>query len=277
MLIKTGGGGEAGAGIHWHMELANEVTYATEDDALQDVPWVRVKRTDGSITEYFRTEKRVDGDALAKLPKRTMDCMDCHNRPAHTFEAPDIAVDRALFAGTISQTLPYVKSLSVDSLARDYPTRDAAHDGIRKDVTAFYAEKYPDVATARAADIEKLVDGLIAIYDRNVFPEMKVSWKTYPNDIGHRNSAGCFRCHDGKHVSAEGKEIPSECTSCHTQPQRGPQTAMGQMMQVTEKDWHPWVIPEKHLEIEQHKNIQCYECHVTGRRPKTECNECHSH
>jgi hypothetical protein len=206
-----------------------------------------------------------------------MDCIDCHNRPAHAFETPDLAIDRSLAVGVIPQGLPWVKSLSVDTLSKDYRNRDTAHEGIRKDVTAFYAEKYPDVAKARADDIGKLVAGLDDIYDRNVFPEMNVSWKTYPSNLGHRNSPGCFRCHDGKHVSAEGNVIKFDCKTCHTEPQRGPQSGMGETMTGAEKDWHPWQTPEKHLAVEKHKEIQCYECHVAGRRPKTECSECHGH
>lgn len=278
MLMKTGGGeGAYGSGIHWHMAIQNEVTFVSDDDHLQSIPWVRVKRPDGTVTDYTRTEKPVDPSVLATLPKHTMDCMDCHNRPAHTFQTPDIAIDRALAAGIVSPTLPWVKLLSVDSLSKEYPTRAAAHDGMKKDVLAFYAQKYPDVATARAADIAQLVRGLDDIYDSNVFPEMRVSWKTYPSNIGHRNSPGCFRCHDGKHVSPEGKVLVSECTTCHTEPQRGPPTAIGETMTKIEKDWHPWQIPEKYVSVEQHKEVQCYECHLMGRRPKTECNECHSH
>jgi hypothetical protein len=238
---------------------------------------VAVKRSDGSVTEYTRTEKKVDPATLATLPKHTMDCIDCHNRPAHTFEAPDIAVDRSLAAGVMSSTLPWVKSLSVDTLAKEYPTRAAAHNGIEKDILAFYADKYPDLSTARAVDIQKLVDGVTGIYDQNVFPEMNVSWKTYPSNMGHRNSPGCFRCHDGKHVAPDGKVLTSECKACHTEPQRGPQSGMGEAMATIEKDWHPWQMPEKYLAIEKHKEVQCYECHLMGRRPKTECNECHSH
>ncbi len=278
MLIKTGGGqGAFGAGIHWHMAVENEVTYVSDDDHLQSIPWVAVKRSDGSVTEYTRTEKKVDPATLATLPKHTMDCIDCHNRPAHTFETPDIAVDRSLAAGVMSSTLPWVKSLSVDTLAKEYPTRAAAHDGIKKDILAFYADKYPDLSTARAVDIQKLVDGVTGIYDQNVFPEMNVSWKTYPSNMGHRNSPGCFRCHDGKHVAPDGKVLTSECKACHTEPQRGPQSGMGEAMATIEKDWHPWQMPEKYLAIEKHKEVQCYECHLMGRRPKTECNECHSH
>ncbi len=278
MLIKTGGGvGAYGAGIHWHMAIGNQVTFVAEDDHLQEIPWVKVKRGDGSSVEYTRTEKKVDAATLAGLKQHTMDCMDCHNRPAHDFNTPDIAVDRALAVSAISPTLPWVKLLAVETLSKTYATREAAHDGMRRSVTAFYAEKYPDIATARAVDITKLADGLQTIYDESVFPEMKVSWDTYPSNIGHRNSAGCFRCHDGKHVSPDGKVLTADCKACHTAPQRGPQSGMGEAMMTSEKDWHPWQIPENHLAIEKHKNIQCYECHLAGRKPKTECNECHSH
>jgi nitrate/TMAO reductase-like tetraheme cytochrome c subunit len=278
MRMKVGGGdGQSGAGIHWHMAVQNEVTYVADDDHLQSIPWVRVTRPDGSATEYFRSDKPVDAAALPGMAHHTMDCMDCHNRPAHTFETPDLAIDRVLAAQIVSPTLPFVKSLSVDVLSKEYATRDLAHEGMARDVRAFYAERYPDVLTSRAADVGKLIDGLDAIYDQNVFPEMKVSWTTYPSNIGHRNSPGCFRCHDGKHVSPDGKVLFSSCDTCHTQPERGPQTGFGEAMTRVESDWHPWQTPEKHLKIEKHKNILCHECHVTGRRPKTECNSCHSH
>ncbi len=278
MLVNTGGGdGAYGTGIHAHMATNNEVTYVAADDHLQDIPWTKVKHRDGSTVEYFRTEKPVDAATVAGMKHHTMDCIDCHNRPAHRFETPDILVDRALFASVIPPTLPFAKSLAVETLTKEYPSSGAAHDGMRKYVTAYYAEKYPEVSSARGLDIAKMGDALGTIYDGNVFPEMKVTWGTYPSNLGHRNSAGCFRCHDGKHVSADGKVLASECTVCHTMPQRGPQTGMGEPMTATEKEWHPWQTPEKHLAVEKHKNIQCYECHLAGRKPKTECNECHSH
>jgi hypothetical protein len=259
------------------MIVDNEVTFAAQDPQLQDIPWVQMKRKDGSTTEYNRTQRPVDAATLAKLPKHTMDCMDCHNRPAHTFEAPDLAVDKALVAKLFSATLPFVKAVSVDALAKEYPTTAAAHDGLRREVLDYYAQKYPEVARTRADDLEQMVRGLCAIFDRNVFPDMKVSWKSYPSNLGHRNSAGCFRCHDGLHVASDGKVLGSECSICHTEPKRGPQSAMGEPMPSVEANWHPWEITEKHLAIKAHARVQCYECHVGGRRPKTECNECHDH
>ncbi len=277
MLMKTGGGdGPYGAGIHSHMATGNAVDFVAEDPHLQEIPWVKVTRKDGTSLEYWRTEKRVDRAALAGMQRRRMDCMDCHNRPAHDFDTPDIAVDRALAVSLMSPSLPWVKSLAVETLSRAYPTSDAAHDGIKKAVTGFYAQKYPDVAATRGADIGKLEEALRDLYDRNVFPEMKVSWTTYESNIGHRNSAGCFRCHDGKHVAEDGTVLSNACDACHTAPKRGPQTGMGEAAPIADADWHPWQTPEKHLAVAKHKDILCHECHLGGRKPKTECNECHA-
>jgi nitrate/TMAO reductase-like tetraheme cytochrome c subunit len=276
LLVKTGGGGENGGGIHWHMFIENKVEYVAEDTHLQEIPWTRVRRRDGTSVEYFRQEKKLVPEQLAALKVHQMDCMDCHNRPAHNFETPDLAVDRALSAGVISPSLPFAKSIAVDALSREYPDATSAHSGMRRELTAFYDDKYKDVATARAGDVKRAADALVAIYDRNVFPDMKVSWSTYPSNIGHRNWPGCFRCHDGKHVSPDGQVLTSECTTCHTNPIRGPQAGFGEVMaNKAQPDWHPWEMPEKHLAIAKHSQIQCHECHLAGRRPKTECKDCH--
>jgi len=277
MRMRVGGGeGAYGSGIHWHMAADNEVTFVTNDEHNQDVPWVKVTRRDGTKAEYFRTDKPVDAAGVAAMAKHTMDCMDCHNRPAHDFETPDKAVDKALAAGVLSPTLPFAKSISVETLSKTYPTRDAAHEGIKTAIAAFYDTKYPDVAKARSTDVTNLALGIIGIYDRNAFPEMKVDATTYASNIGHRNSPGCFRCHDGRHVTPEGKVLSNDCVLCHTMPQRGAQVGMGEAMPSAALDWHPWQTPSKHLDVKEHKNILCHECHGGGHKPKTECNQCHA-
>jgi nitrate/TMAO reductase-like tetraheme cytochrome c subunit len=276
LLIKTGGGGQNGGGIHWHMFIENTVTYVAEDSHLQEIPWVQAKYRNGTAVDYFRTERKINADQLKGMKKHTMDCMDCHNRPAHNFQPPDLAVDRALAAGTMSTSLPFVKMVAVDALSRTYPTSALAHDGMKHDIEAFYGEKYPDLLKYRGQDVTKTVEAVGNIYDQNVFPEMKVSWDTYPSNIGHRYSAGCFRCHDGKHVSASGQVLKSGCDVCHSEPKRGPQTGMGEILSKAERSWHPWEIPEKHLAIKKHEEIQCSACHLAGRRPKTECKDCHN-
>jgi hypothetical protein len=54
------------------------------------------------------------------------------------------------------------------------------------------------------------------IYAWNVFPAMKVTWGTYPNHLGHKDSPGCFRCHDKKHKTDDGEKINKDCDTCHT-------------------------------------------------------------
>lgn len=276
LLVKTGGGGENGGGIHWHMFIKNQVTFVAEDRHLQEIPWVSVKRPDGKVTEYYRTEKRINEAQKKALKPHVMDCMDCHNRPAHNFKPPDLAVDQALAAGNIPVSLPFAKRVAVDALSRPYPDSKSAHEGMKSDILAFYNEKYADVANARKGDLDKTVESVIGIYDRNVFPEMKVGWDTYPSNIGHRYWSGCFRCHDGKHVSPEGQVLKSDCDVCHSEPKRGPQSGLGEVLSKAERDWHPWEIPEKHLAIKKHAEIQCTACHLAGKRPKTECKDCHN-
>jgi hypothetical protein len=54
-----------------------------------------------------------------------------------------------------------------------------------------------------------------SIYAQNIFPEMKITWGTYPNNLGHTDFPGCFRCHDGNHASADGRTISNDCATCH--------------------------------------------------------------
>jgi hypothetical protein len=98
---------------------------------------------------------------------------------------------------------------------------------------------------------------------------MNVDWRTYPDDIGHRNWPGCFRCHDGRHASKDGKVLTRECTACHTMPQRGQLEALGALPPVTNENWHPFPLKGRH------EQIMCNRCHSPGIRPKLDCAGCH--
>jgi hypothetical protein len=270
--LKTGGGSPAlgqNAGIHWHMILENTVTYAATDRQLEHIPWIRVKHHDGTVTEYVDTTTKLTADELAKLPRHVMDCMDCHNRPTHIFSPPETAVDRALASGFISPSLPWIKKLAVDTLVRDYPDRAAAHTAIRTSMEGFYKEKYPDVASAKTKLIDNAVNVVLDIYDHNVFPAMKVNWTTYASNIGHRNWPGCFRCHDGRHATKDGKILTRDCGTCHTRPQRGPLAPLGETLPASNESWHPFELQGKHAKI------LCNRCHAAGFRPPVQCAECH--
>ncbi|NNG46480.1 MAG: hypothetical protein HKM86_05110, partial [Deltaproteobacteria bacterium] len=185
------------------------------------------------------------------------------------YEPPEAAVDKAMASHFISRTLPWVKKVVVDALVVEYPSREKAHEGFQTEIATFYRNQYPEVYKARRADVEKAIESAITIYDRSVFPDMKVNWKTYASNIGHRNWPGCFRCHDGKHVAESGKVLTTECATCHTLPQRGPLAPLGAMMPGSDLPWHP-------MELEgKHERTLCSQCHAAGYRPPNDCAECH--
>jgi nitrate/TMAO reductase-like tetraheme cytochrome c subunit len=219
LLIKTGGGSAASglaSGIHWHMNLANEVTYVATDRQRQEIPWVQIKDKAGHVTEYLTEGSKLTAAQIAAMPSRRMDCVDCHSRPAHRYVAPDRSVDLALLAGTIDRTLPFAKQQAVAVLSKDYQTTPQAVRALGDDYRAYYAKTYPAVYAAKRPSIERSIVTLRQIFSTTRFPEMRVDWRTHRDNIGHLYSTGCFRCHDDQHVSKEGKRISKDCTICHT-------------------------------------------------------------
>jgi hypothetical protein len=272
LLVKTGGGSpELGqnAGIHWHMIIENKVTFAALDEQQQQIPWISVVGRGGQRHTYFSKTFGISEEKAAGLAKHVMDCMDCHNRPTHIFQVPDGAIDKALAYGLISPTLPWIKEVAVDALVKEYPDRAAAAAGLREAILSFYAAKYPAIRQSHSTELEQVAKRVTDIYDRSVFPKMKVNWKTYASNIGHRNSPGCFRCHDGNHFNEEGKVLTRDCTTCHTMPQRGPLSPIGTEMPASTESWHPWELKGKHAVI------LCSRCHAAGYRPPSSCAECH--
>ena len=218
LLIKTGGGDPAtGApeGIHWHMNISNEISYVSSDDRRQVIPYVHVKDQQGRVTEYFASDSKMSKEQLAKAPLRRMDCIDCHNRPTHIYVPPDQSVDQALLARRIDVSLPFIKQQAVTALTGNYATTDAAVSAIAKDLESFYESKYPDLVKTKQLEIRTAIEEVQRMYRNTMFPEMKVNWQTHPNNIGHFYYNGCFRCHDGQHTSPDGKTISKDCTSCH--------------------------------------------------------------
>ena len=156
---------------------------------------------------------------------KTMDCIDCHNRVGHAVPSPDRAIDEAIGAGKISTNLPFIKRDSVALLNGDYPTLEAADTAING-LRATYAAKYPLALKTQAKQVTAAIDELKVQYRLIATPAMKVQAKTYPDNLGHQTSLGCFRCHDGAHYlvvkgKITNKTIPSECSTCHTFPQIG--------------------------------------------------------
>jgi hypothetical protein len=145
-----------------------------------------------------------------------MDCVDCHNRPSHTFHLPEVELDRALETGRIARDLPAVRREGLRLLRAEYADRDAARAGLRDGLREFYQASYPELAASRAADVDAAAEALWEGWSSNVFPQMKVGWGTYPNHIGHEQTPGCFRCHDDLHSTADGRVISQDCDTCHS-------------------------------------------------------------
>jgi len=220
LQILTGGGGPslAGArGIHAHHSgVLNTIEYVPSDPARNEIPWVRITdNASGLATEYLAEGATRPDEAAVKQRARVMDCIDCHNRPAHRYHPPGEEVDQAMALGTIDPTLPAIKATAVKLLSAEYATPDEAVTAITSGLETFYRTEHPDVMASRADDVAWSAHTLTTIYRRNFFPLMKVRWDTYPDHRGHVTSPGCFRCHDGKHVTASGDALTSDCRSCH--------------------------------------------------------------
>jgi nitrate/TMAO reductase-like tetraheme cytochrome c subunit len=219
MLINVGGGDQGSgpvAGIHWHMNIANEISYIASDSHRQVIPWIRAKDRQGNVTEYYDRTRPLSTEQIATADKRRMDCIDCHNRPAHAYLSPDVAVDQSIAAGRLDPSLPYLKREAIASLNQPYATEDEAVKKIAASLDNFYRTNYSGLYSQRGDAVKGAISETQRIYQTYFFPEMKTSWETHPNNIGHLYSSGCFRCHDGDHVSDKGKVIPNDCNICHT-------------------------------------------------------------
>jgi len=217
MLMKIGGREEGTSeGIHAHMYLDNEISYIATDRQRQDIPYVEMRSKDGKVTVYHSTEKKLSEVEIKNGKKRLVDCIDCHNRPSHQYNPPMTSVNRAMARGMIDPSLPEIKSLAVEVLEKPYKTEPEALAAIRKDIIDYYKENYPKELVAKEKLLNAAIEHIKSIYSTNYFPEMKTDWKAFPNNLDHVHSKGCFRCHDDKHVSPEGKVISKNCQSCHT-------------------------------------------------------------
>lgn len=251
LLLKVGGAdpthGPPG-GIHWHMNLAKKVEYVATDPLRQDIPWVRVTDEKGGVTEFRRPDFTND---LAGQTVHSMDCTDCHNRPAHQFRSPGDAVDLAMSLGQISTKLPNIKKEAMTALIVESATKG---EGVAKVAASLRA------AYTNAPDLEGTIAAVQAIYRQNFFPEMKTDWRTHPNNIGHKDWPGCFRCHDGKHKSSDGNRTlgASDCNSCHTILAQG----SGEELAKLSATGHTFF----HIDA-PNEDFDCNSCH-TGAIPK---------
>jgi hypothetical protein len=246
LTMKVGGGdpthGPVG-GIHWHMNVGNKVSYIASDEARQKISWVRIVNNQGVITE-FRTPQFTN--QVEESQVRTMDCMDCHNRPAHKYMSPNQAVNLAMSLGRIDPALPWIKTNAVFALTGKYKNETEATQSIATILDGRYRGD---------ARIKPVIDVVQEIYRNNFFPEMNAAWNKYPDNIGHMIWTGCFRCHDGKHTTSDGSRSirASDCNTCHTILAQGSDEQLNQFTPAGQKFKHPG--------DEVDSSQMCNECH----------------
>lgn len=257
MLVHVGSG-DGEDGVHWHVSKDNQVEYIARDEKLLDIPWVRMTGPGGKSVVYQNEDEPLSEEEIATLPRHTMDCMDCHNRPSHNYLSPNRTVNKALAKGTLDRELPYLKMQAITLLDVEYKDTPSALQAIDEGMRAFYAEEYPDIAEDKKASIDQAVATTQDIYSNNFFPEMKVSWRQYPDHIGHSEFIGCFRCHGETLTSAEGENITGDCSTCHTIIAQGDEGDGGMIAPAGLEFIHPEDIDGEEREM------PCSDCHEGG-------------
>ena len=246
---RTSAGSPFG-GIHWHVSETDRVEYYATDAKRQDIPWMRVTDTKNGMARVFRTEA-FKGEPPANQI-RVMDCMDCHNRPAHTFPTANDSIEKSVAAGTLNTKLPAIKRVAVQAMTqKDIATGTDASQKIADFLRAKYSD--PTLATELPGAIAEVQ----RIYGVTIFPERKADWRVYPNNIGHKDWPGCFRCHDDKHRTSTGQTVrSSDCSSCHTILSQGKGAELESLSVKGLKFKHP--------DGELDPDLTCADCHNGG-------------
>ena len=263
MMVKVGRGANGllpGEGVHYHMQIAQKVEFVARDPQLQEIAWVRVTDPKGNAREYQLEDKPLSDAERASQKVHTMQCIDCHSRPAHRFPSAMESVNQALEGGLLSHDLPGIKAVAVQALDGGYESTPAALAGIDRTLREYYQEEHPEVLKERAKDLDASIATLRTIYQRTVFPEMKADWRAHPDNTGHLNSPGCFRCHNDKMVDAKGESIATDCTTCHAVLAQN-ESSIGTMAQFEKGE--PFVHPEDGSTFDEF--TQCSDCHTGGK------------
>ena len=264
LVMKTGGGTKRtglGQGIHWHIE--NPVNYYATDHAETDIPYVQVVADDGSITEYVDIDANFDPTQVVPEDLKEMDCITCHNRITHLVNPPEEMLDQLLDRGVISSDIPDIRRQAVDLFYRSYETQQEALNSIAG-LENYYVHYYPDFYAENPALVQDAIVSLQDAYAQSVYPEQKSDWDSHPNNVGHIYSPGCFRCHDGKHLTEEQEAIRLECNVCHSIPVVAGESDFVANIQVSRGPE-----PESHLNsnwISLHRDVfdqTCQNCHTT--------------
>jgi nitrate/TMAO reductase-like tetraheme cytochrome c subunit len=265
LVLKTGGGSKRqglGRGIHWHIE--NKVYFLATDSEEQNIPYVRVVEDDGSITEYTDIEAGIDPAQINAADLKEMDCITCHNRITHMVLSPEDTVDQLMERGVISTDIPEIHQKAVNVYSSIFSTTEEGLNRIAS-LTSFYETYYPDYYAQNKDKVDTAIAALQEAYRGSVYPQQKSDWDSHPSNVGHENSPGCFRCHDGKHLNQKNEAIRLECNLCHSVP-----VVSGPNQFVTDIEISRGPEPQTHRNpnwINMHHNVfdeTCTNCHTTG-------------
>lgn len=246
--------------IHWH--IGARVEYIERDPKRQEIPWIRVTDpTTGKVTVYQDKANPMPAAEIAAATPRVMDCVDCHNRPSHIFHSPDRAIDQLFTSHLLSRSVPSIKRFGVEAMTGTYATSEAAMEGISKSILAGYDKEYAEYLAANRPAVESAIKAIQGAYSVNFFPKMNADWKVYPQNIGHFESIGCMRCHDGNHESPDGQVVKHDCDACHVIVTQGTdQIAGATSIEQGSEFVHPEDIGEAW------RDMGCWECH-SGTKP----------
>jgi hypothetical protein len=246
-------------GIHWHINPNVRIEYVASTKDRESIPWVRFTNLKTGVVQIFQdTENVLSKKALDSLEVRTMDCMDCHNRPSHSYKSAPFFVDNAILTGDIPQELPFIKKVSMNVLKGPFSNTDSTLIYITDSIHNFYRSLFPEIWNSKKEEIDKAISGIEAAFAMNIFPEMRVTSGSYLNHIGHLESDGCFRCHSDRHKSDKGVVISKDCNLCHTIIAQGPANK-AQYAPLNES-----LIFQHPVDIKDNwKTYFCTECHRT--------------
>ncbi len=210
-------------GIHWHINPDVKIEYIATSPQIDEIPWVRYTNTKtNEVFVYEDADNPLDSIELYKDKIRTMDCIDCHNRPSHHYRNPIDFVDDALASGRISSDLPEIKLMSMQVVTPEFPTKDSAMHYIESELMTYYEDNYPEVFETQKHLLTQAVNTLQEEFNKNIFPYMGVRWDVYPSHLGHVETVGCARCHNDRHTTADNRVISRDCNLCHIIKAQGP-------------------------------------------------------
>ncbi len=244
-------------GIHWHINPDVKIEYMTDQADRSSIPWVKYSNLKtGETHVYTDGAMNLNESQLDTMELRVMDCIDCHNRPAHNYRTPANFIDDMITAGTISKELPDVKMVAMDALNTEYFNTDTAMAEIKAYVKEYYEIMYPEVIENKKELLDQAIASMQEGFRKNIFPEMKVNWKEYPVHLGHLETIGCYRCHNDQHKTKDGRTISRDCNLCHDI------LAQGQAGSIEFSATNEPLEFKHPVDINQEwKNTFCSECH----------------